>query len=494
MRGLLLISVTTLSLASSAQDTCAVSITSNSPTCINGTNGTLTVVGTGGPYIYAWAHAPALTIATAGGLAAGDYQVTVIDTVAQCLSMLVGVVEDPPNILLGSMTTTDITCPGAADGTVTFTVNPGPYTWQWMDAPTVTATTRVGLGQNGYTVQVNGGPCPSFVTAFLGDPFMDVAGVANYCPSEPPQLTAYPQWGFQPDVYLWSTGETTTSINIPPGTEGLIEITGIDTSLGCSIQGDITLTQRAAPDVAFTVADSVCLRLGTIAITTSTTADSLVWRWGSNGFSNETDPTITFTEPYWQPISLQGFEFFGCGNDPVRDSIFVRPRLPADFTVEQVPCTPMVDLVFASTSDSCAFFIGDSLVMDLCSGYVRFDMRRYMEYDYTFYSTQPNRCDDTLAVRLEVRTEPTLFLPTAFTPDGDGINDTWPGPVDIPDAGFEIQLFDRWGTNLWSSTDTQAKWDGAALPIGVYTYTMRMRDPCEMTREVAKQGSVTLVR
>ncbi|MBP8879157.1 MAG: gliding motility-associated C-terminal domain-containing protein, partial [Flavobacteriales bacterium] len=140
------------------------------------------------------------------------------------------------------------------------------------------------------------------------------------------------------------------------------------------------------------------------------------------------------------------------------------------------------------------FFVGDSLFMDLCSGYVRRDMRRYQEYDFTFYSTQPNRCDDTSAVHIDVRTEPTLFLPNAFTPDGDGINDTWPGPVDIPEDGFEVQLFDRWGVSQWASIDTQAKWDGSLLPVGVYVYTMRHRDPCEPTQEVARNGTVTLIR
>jgi len=99
-----------------------------------------------------------------------------------------------------------------------------------------------------------------------------------------------------------------------------------------------------------------------------------------------------------------------------------------------------------------------------------------------------------MSVHIDVRTEPTLFLPNAFTPDGDGINDTWPGEVDIPDTGYEVRLFDRWGASLWSTTDTQQKWDGSGLPIGAYAYTMRMRDPCEPTNEISKQGVITLVR
>lgn len=58
----------------------------------------------------------------------------------------------------------------------------------------------------------------------------------------------------------------------------------------------------------------------------SSNADSLVWHWGSNGFSNEPYPTITFDEPEWQPVTLQGYDLFGCGSAPIPDSVYVRPR------------------------------------------------------------------------------------------------------------------------------------------------------------------------
>lgn len=482
-----------LYLAAYGQDPCSVTLNSTSPTCPGDANGTLTVVGTGGPFTYDWFHDPTLTAATATGLSAGDYSVTVQDT-SGCVSVLDIVIEEPIVQPLGNITTTNISCMGMTDGSVSFSLNPGPYTWQWTDAPTLTATTRTNLGNGGYTVVITGGPCPFSTTGYLGDPDIVIEGVNQYCPSNPPQLNSVGQWGFSPQVYIWSTGDSTANIQITPGTDGLIELTAIDTTTGCTAMGDLTITELPYPTTAFAVPDTLCLRVNGLAITTSSTADSLIWRWGSSGISNLSIPTIQFDAPFWQPISLQGFDLFGCGNEPVLDSVYVRPRLPAVFTVEQVPCTPMVDLVFASTSDSCAFFIRDSLVIDLCRGYVRWDMRRYEEYDLTFYSTQPNLCDDTSSVHVDVRTEPTLFLPNAFTPDGDGINDTWPGEVDIPEAGYEVRLFDRWGTSLWTTTDTQEKWDGSGLPIGAYVYTMRMRDPCQPTNEISKQGVITLVR
>lgn len=495
MRAALVFLTALFLLQAHAQDEpCGTSLLAELPTCPGDDDGSLSVTGgNGATFTYTWFHDLTVTTATASDLVAGFYSV-LVNGDDGCAELLEFELEDPDVAPLGSMVTTDISCAGANDGSVTFTVNPGPYTWQWIDDPGETSTTLTDLGPGTYTVLVSGGPCPSFVSGFLGDPDITIIGEADYCPSEPPVLTTNLEWGFSPHVYLWSTGETTSSINITPGTEGLIEVTAIDTVIGCIASGEITLTELESPVVAFAAPDSLCIRVPGVAVVTQSNADSLVWRWDDDGFSNLPEPTITFDEPLWQPITLQGFDAFGCGSVPLLDSVYVRARLPADFSVEQVPCTPFVDLNFNSTSDSCAFFVGDSLILDVCSGLVRYDMRKYLTYDYTFYSTQPNQCDDTSSVSIDVRTEPTLFLPTAFTPDGDGINDEWPGPVEIPETGFELEIYDRWGSAHWRSTDTQLKWDGSQLPIGVYVYTMRMRDPCEPTKEITNKGFVTLVR
>lgn len=482
-----------------AQDVpCGTSLLADQPTCPGDADGSLTVAGgLGAPYTYTWFHDITVTGATATGLIAGYYSVVVEgnDPLAgPCADLLEYEMLEPAVAPLGVVTTTDISCEGANDGTVTFVINPGPYTWQWIDDPNQTSTTLTDQGPGSYTVVINGGVCPSFVSGFLGNPDVTIQGEGTYCPSAPPFLSTTLDWGFAPHVYLWTNGETTSNIQIAPGTEGLIEVTAIDTITGCTASAEITLVELESPVVAFASPDTLCIRVPGVAVVTQSNADSLVWRWGNNGFSNLVEPSVAFDSPYWQPISLQGFDAFGCGNVPVVDSVYIRPRLPAEFTAEQVPCTPFVDLRFRSPSDSCAFFVGDSLILDICSGTLRFDMRKYAEYDYTFYSTQPNRCDDTSWVSIDVRTEPTLFLPTAFTPDGDGINDEWPGPVDIPEIGYEVEVFDRWGSAHWRTTDTQLKWNGSALPHDVYVYTMRMRDPCEPTKEITKKGFVTLIR
>lgn len=483
------------SLLLHAQVPCDASLNVTSPTCPDDLDASITVVtGEGGPFTFFWAHDFTLTGPSADELGIGPYSVLVTDTNG-CFSLLETVIENPIVPALGSMEVTNISCAGEYDGSVVFTVDPGPYTWQWLHDPTETNDTLTGLGAGEYTVFIDGGECPSFVSEWLGDPNVVIEGAYDYCPSDPPVLTTSLQWGFHPDLYEWSTGDSTTGFTVVPGTEGVIELTATDTSIGCVVTTSVTIIALPYPTVTFTAPDTLCLRTQGVATVLTSTADSLVWNWGSNGLSNDASPIVFFDEPLWQPISVQAFDSLGCGDVPMRDSVFVHPRLPAIFFAEQVPCTDEVLIELRSTSDSCAFFVGDSLVFHDCSGFVRWDMRSYDAFELTFHSTQPNRCNDTSSVMVDLRTPPMLFLPNTFTPNGDGFNDTWPGPVEIPvDDRFQVEVFDRWGTRMWVTTDPQLKWDGSTHPDGVYVYTMRMADPCQRTDEITSKGFVLLMR
>ncbi len=494
MRTTLLVSLITLAFLAHAQVPCDVSVVVTSPTCPDDVDGSISVVaGTPSQYSYTWPQYPALQGPDATGLAAGAYTVIVTDTNG-CYSQIDTVVAPPVVAPLGTITATNISCAGMDDGTLTFTVNPGPYTWEWVDDPGNTNPTRTDLGPGLYTVVVNGGICPSWIFAELGYPAVTIGGQITYCPANPPVISADNWWGFQPDVWVWSTGDSTEYFQAPVGLEGPVQVTATDTSIGCTSTADVVLTMLPSPTVSYFVPDSLCLRSPGAAILIVSNADSLAWHWGSNGFSSEEYPTISFDEPGWQPVNLQGYDSLGCGSAPLVDSVYVRPRFPALFTAEQVPCTPGIQVHFNSDADSCAFFVGDKLVLNQCRGFANVDLHRYSEYDFTFYSTRPDHCDDTASVQIDVRTAPTAFLPNAFTPNNDGINVTWPGLLDIPNLGYEVQIYDRWGRDVWNTANTAEKWDGSGLPMGVYVYRMRMSDPCKPGAELVRNGFITLLR
>ena len=68
-----------------------------------------------------------------------------------------------------------------------------------------------------------------------------------------------------------------------------------------------------------------------------------------------------------------------------------------------------------------------------------------------------------------------IIPPNSFTPNGDGINDTWhiDRIKDYPNA--EVSIYDRWGQRVFHSSGYKEEWDGEGLPVGTYYYVIDLR-------------------
>jgi len=109
-------------------------------------------------------------------------------------------------------------------------------------------------------------------------------------------------------------------------------------------------------------------------------------------------------------------------------------------------------------------------------------------------------CTDTATLLLEVAPDvPELYIPSAFSPNGDGLNDLFMIVGNFPVERFHIMVFNRWGQQVFESNDISISWDGIAggkpAEVGVYYYmteaTIRIFDK---TRSVSLKGDVTLLR
>jgi gliding motility-associated-like protein len=92
-------------------------------------------------------------------------------------------------------------------------------------------------------------------------------------------------------------------------------------------------------------------------------------------------------------------------------------------------------------------------------------------------------CIDSTYIMLEVQDDFVFYAPNAFTPDGDGINDTfYPLGVGWDLDSYELMIFDRWGQMVFFSDDKQKGWDGKAnngaemAQIDVYVWKVKLRD------------------
>jgi gliding motility-associated-like protein len=100
-------------------------------------------------------------------------------------------------------------------------------------------------------------------------------------------------------------------------------------------------------------------------------------------------------------------------------------------------------------------------------------------------ATDAAGCSDTVSRVFVVSN--SLKIPNSFTPNGDGFNDffTISGLAAFPNSN--LQIFNRWGTEIYQSGDYQNNWDGTNYPEGVYFYVLN-------TSEKTYSGDVTLKR
>jgi gliding motility-associated-like protein len=122
-------------------------------------------------------------------------------------------------------------------------------------------------------------------------------------------------------------------------------------------------------------------------------------------------------------------------------------------------------------------------------------------YPVELWVTNYLGCADSLVKMVEIKDEFLIYVPDAFTPDGDGINDVFHVlGNDIDTEGFELLVFNRWGELVFSSTDPAKGWsgamgggDGEAVQDGVYPWRLRIASRYSQERREIF-GHVTLIK
>ena len=102
-------------------------------------------------------------------------------------------------------------------------------------------------------------------------------------------------------------------------------------------------------------------------------------------------------------------------------------------------------------------------------------------------------------VRAENCPECAIYLPNAFSPNADGINDSFQAYSNCIPIAFRCQIFDRWGNKVFESNDIETVWNGQIrgekAEIGVYSYLVQLRflEKRIPVNRVLK-GDITLLR
>ena len=109
-----------------------------------------------------------------------------------------------------------------------------------------------------------------------------------------------------------------------------------------------------------------------------------------------------------------------------------------------------------------------------------------------------NGCIDTISKTIYVHDDLKVYIPNAFTPNIDGLNDTWkPIMSNYSKEGYLLAIFDRWGQQVFYTTDTEKAWDGTingkpAATNTIYSYQLIVKNIAG--KEYDYTGHVTVIR
>ncbi len=119
-------------------------------------------------------------------------------------------------------------------------------------------------------------------------------------------------------------------------------------------------------------------------------------------------------------------------------------------------------------------------------------------YDVYLLVTNQYGCTDDTTIEVIVEPEFTFYIPNAFTPNADGINDVFFG-TGIGITKYEMWIFDRWGNLIFTCTDLNTTWDGTVQGKGgdlcqIDTYVWKVAITDVFDKKHKYIGHVSLIR
>ena len=115
----------------------------------------------------------------------------------------------------------------------------------------------------------------------------------------------------------------------------------------------------------------------------------------------------------------------------------------------------------------------------------------------TLITTNNYGCKDTIAQNIKVVFSCFVSVPSAFTPNGDGLNDYLYPLVAYRVSGMQFSVYNRFGQRVYYTETPFQKWDGRfkgeESPTGTYVWQLRYTD-MQTGQKVYQKGTVILIR
>lgn len=468
---------------------------------------TATLTGGSGPYQYLWNGQNGA--ATNSHLLYGWNQLEVRD--ARGCVVLDSVFIDQPNPMTLATTTTDAGCNGALDGSISVTVSGGtpPYSYAWsnggFDRPSQT-----GLTAGTYHVTVTDSiGCLAVTAATIKEPsaiigrFIEVLNTdCNNGTSG--ALTINAQGGLPPYTFTWNTGiqqVDTANSRLGNLNAGNYNVTITDQN-GCVIVLDTLLLDPAQLSAIATSSTLRCYGDETGTVSVAVNGGTPPYAYSLNGGALQNSGTFDGLSAGSYAVVVtdaNGCQFTTQTQIAQADSVVL--QVPDDQSIRYGETVPLYVrlLINAPTNPVITWTPSTGLNCDSCFQLMAQPSSSTL---YTVSVTGDEGCLSTSNVYIEVDEDRGVFVPNAFSPNGDRTNDVFmlysSGSVEVIE---EFMVFDRWGELVCQHKNVRPNypafgWDGSFLGkpmnVGVFVYYIKVRY-FDGSIEILK-GDVTLIR
>ncbi|MFT3884115.1 MAG: gliding motility-associated C-terminal domain-containing protein [Flavobacteriales bacterium] len=265
-------------------------------------------------------------------------------------------------------------------------------------------------------------------------------------------------------------------------------------------------TILAAPDAQITaIGNGSCAPAEVHFASTYTGGGSCSWDLGNGTLVNDCAPqVVTYDSAATYAVTLTIDGGNGCvamftvdGGVQVLDAPIADFRPLAEHLNADHPL-----VMFVNQSQGATAYAWDYAGLGSSTdeqGLFTFPQGREGLYTICLVAYASSACTDTLCQDLRIPLAATVNAPNAFTPNGDGVNDSFAPVLDGVDPDeYQLYIFDRWGQRFFSTTRIEDRWTGVSpggspAPQDVYVWRLIGRDQYTKDR-FEKIGHVTLVR
>jgi gliding motility-associated-like protein len=419
---------------------------------------------------------------------------------------------------------------------------PATFTWQAVNNPNVTGESFL-TSQNSSSITdllINTSNIPQIViyqvtpttnaNGCISGPYQ-IAVTVNPLPDVQFTTLNNPLCNLQPVVfvnntpgnnfYSWNFGDNSTSTDEDPthtyqnfGSYN-VSLQAIDANTGCTNTIVNTINIFESPEVGFELTSAVGCSFLNVVFTDTINAPNttLFWDFGDGETSNQ--PVAIdhqYTDEGCYDVTLTVTNQAGCAVSLTQDDlvcVFAEP----DAIFFANPDSALVSepiIAFDNQSNNAYTYY-----WDFGDGSTSLSTNPIHEYDdipesyvVTLYAYNEVGCYDSAFLTVTIYEEIIYYVPNTFTPNGDGSNDVFMPIITsgIETKGYELLIFNRWGEEIFRSSDPTIGWDGFVPDIGTYfgqvgnkaqdgTYVWKITMNASQNQDViVRTGHVNLLR